>query len=724
MSILKNSVKILLLSVSIVIACICLAACGLFKDDSRIYIIPEEEFKSCVKTDDSGVIKKLDRKKLDKADLESLVTDEKYYAVLFAEGKNIFQGWLNFRNDVNVDEEAVYFGTKKDIELETDVSYPKKSNPTISGIPYAEIFVDPSGNKKSDYYIAVGFTANVADDKKFNVDFQFYEGSSCSYVKAYKDILHKKQITAEPSIKYLSYEDYMSGNFDGKLKDYLEVPVGDKLFAVIDYKLSAFKDIEETDTATVSISTKVDNSNGYKFRVEEFPTADYTSTDTSATASFRLNAVGMEEKTYRFIVSVMSESGVSIDISSEISANKISFLSSKSVSSKANINPDLQVKSKLVFTLSPSGTYYTVTGIGGETASVIKIPSTYNGKPVKAIADDVFSNYTHISGLELSETLETIGKGAFKNCTSIKTVLIPSGVTVIGDDAFAGCGEIEIYCEAESKPNGWSDTWTDGNAYVIWNYGDSLFTLNSDGASYTFSYSGVSGTNVAVPATYKNLPITKIAATSFSGNTELKKLKIPDSINTLSRGILSGCTGLESITVPFVGGTRENVYNQTHFGYIFGAYEPEENETCVPSSLKKVTVTGGEAIYWRAFYLCNSITSISLPDSVKEIGHNAFWCTSLTDLTLGNGLTTIKGSAFVCCEALTNITIPSSVTRIGDNIINGCTSLTDIIFEDISTWYRTTNNAYTGGTETDVSNAAAIATYLKGAYNTYYWYKK
>lgn len=711
MSILKKSIKILLLFSLTAMACFCIAACGLFKDDSRIYIIPEEEFKACVKINDSGAIKKLDRKKLDKADLESLVTDEKYYAVLFAEGKKVSQGWLNFRNDVTVDKEAVYFGTNKDIELETSAS--------DSGV-----FVEPSGNKKSDYYIAVGFTANVADDKKFHVDFSFYEGSHHGDVDVFKDILYKKQITAKPSIKYLSYEDYMSGDFDGKLKDYLEVPIGDKLFAVIDYKLSAFKDIEETDTATVSISTKVDNPNGYKFRVEEFPTADYSSTDTSATASFRLNAVGMEEKTYRFIVSVMSERGVSIDISSEISGNKISFMSSKSVSSKANISPDLQVKSKLAFTLSPNGTYYSVTGIGSETASVIKIPSTYNGKPVKAIADNVFFNYTHISGLELPETLETIGKGAFKNCTSLKTVLIPSGVTVIGDDAFAGCGEIEIYCKAETKPSGWSDNFVDGNAYVIWNYGDSLFTLNSDGVSYTFSYNGVSGTNVAVPATYKNLPVTKIAATSFSGNTELKKLKIPDSIQTLSRGILSDCTGLESITVPFVGGTREDVYNQTHFGYIFGANDPAENDTCVPSSLKKVTVTGGEAIYWRAFYLCNSITSISLPDSVKEIGSNAFWCTSLTDLTLGNGLTTIKSSAFVGCEALTKITIPSSVTKIGDSIISGCTSLTDFIFEDVSTWYRTTNNSYTGGTETDVSDTAANATYLKGSYNTYYWYKK
>lgn len=712
MSILKKSIKILLLFALAAMACFCIAACGLGKDNSRIYIIPEADFKSCVKTDDSGAIEKLDRKKLEEADLESLLTDEKYYAVLFAEGKNIFQGWLNFRNDVTVDMEAVYFGTNKDIELETSASN--------SGV-----FIEHLENKKSDYYIAVGFTANVADDYKFNVDFSFYEGSHHGDIDVYKDILYKKQITAEPSIKYLSYEDYMSGDYDGKLKDYLEVPIGDKLFAVIDYKLSAFKDIEETDTATVSISTKVDNPNGYKFRVEEFPTADYSSTDTSATANFRLNAVGLEEKTYRFIVSVMSENGVSIEISSEISGEKISFLNSKSVSSKANINPDLPVESRLTFTLSQDGSYYTVTEIGGESASVIKIPSTYKGKPVKAIAKDAFSNYAHISGVELPDSLETIGEGAFKNCPSLKTVLIPSEITVIGKDAFAGCGEIEIYCEAETKPSGWSDTWVDGNAYVTWNYGDSLFTLNSDGVSYTFSYSGVGGTNVAVPAAYKNLPVTKISASSFSGNTELKKLKIPDSVTTLSKGMLSGCTGLTSITLPFVGGTREDVYNQTHLGYIFGASSPSDNDTYVPSSLKTVIITGGEVIYWHAFNECTGLTNITLSDSVKEIGSEAFWgCTGLKNIKLGNGVTVIGNGAFNGCAALTAVTIPSSVTKIGNLVFNNCSSLTDISFADVSTWYHTAFATYTEGTQVDVSVGSVNSDNFRGSYREHYWYKK
>ncbi len=55
-----------------------------------------------------------------------------------------------------------------------------------------------------------------------------------------------------------------------------------------------------------------------------------------------------------------------------------------------------------------------------------------------------------------------------------------------------------------------------------------------------------------------------------------------------------------------------------------------------------------------AFYCCDSLTSITIPDSVTSIGDNAF----------------------CCCDSLTNITIPDSVTSIGDYAFYDCTNLT------------------------------------------------
>ena len=63
-----------------------------------------------------------------------------------------------------------------------------------------------------------------------------------------------------------------------------------------------------------------------------------------------------------------------------------------------------------------------------------------------------------------------IGARAFYGCEGLKSVYIPISVTNIGDSAFAGCKNLTIYCEAKSKPEGWSDQWNPDNCKVVWAY--------------------------------------------------------------------------------------------------------------------------------------------------------------------------------------------------------------------------------------------------------------
>jgi len=78
-----------------------------------------------------------------------------------------------------------------------------------------------------------------------------------------------------------------------------------------------------------------------------------------------------------------------------------------------------------------------------------------------------------------------------------------------------------------------------------------------------------------------------------------------------------------------------------------------------------------------AFYCCSSLTSINIPNSVTSIGMAAFYdCTSLTSATIGNGVTIIGMLMFNGCSNLTRISIPNSVTSIGWWAFSGCTSLT------------------------------------------------
>ena len=76
---------------------------------------------------------------------------------------------------------------------------------------------------------------------------------------------------------------------------------------------------------------------------------------------------------------------------------------------------------------------------------------------------------------------------------------------------------------------------------------------------------------------------------------------------------------------------------------VIGVEEPDVEDVIIPSS---ITIGGKEykvtSIGDKAFYDCESLTSITIPSSVTSIGNDAFsYCKSLTSITIPTHITNI-----------------------------------------------------------------------------------
>ena len=80
-----------------------------------------------------------------------------------------------------------------------------------------------------------------------------------------------------------------------------------------------------------------------------------------------------------------------------------------------------------------------------------------------------------------------------------------------------------------------------------------------------------------------------------------------------------------------------------------------------------------------AFFDCNNITSVNIPNTVSSIGQHSFQsCDGLLSVNIPNTVTIIGECAFDGCSGLTSIIIPPSVTYIGPSAFGDCSNLISI----------------------------------------------
>ena len=245
------------------------------------------------------------------------------------------------------------------------------------------------------------------------------------------------------------------------------------------------------------------------------------------------------------------------------------------------------------------------------------------------------------------DTVTSIGVNAFNNKNRIKSVIIPKGVTTIENAAFYSC--------------------------------DSL-------------------TKVDIPE-----GVTSIDDHAFCHCANLIEITIPQGVTSIGSYAFGFCVNLIDITIPksvirvgnnaFIG--CEQVYQTPSgllymgdwvVGYVTGITEATLRPTTVGiadrafsncESLTNITIPQSVTnIGQYAFYNCCNLQSVIIPENVTKIDDCTFWiCRNLKSIHIPEGVTSIGAGAFSSCESLTYIGIPESVTKIGSSAFSGCKSL-------------------------------------------------
>ncbi len=227
-----------------------------------------------------------------------------------------------------------------------------------------------------------------------------------------------------------------------------------------------------------------------------------------------------------------------------------------------------------ILALSEDESYYTVISLANTQETVLNIPETFKGLPVKAIENYAFSYCDQIVEVVIPDSVETIGSSAFAYCSSLTYVKqLPVNLKVINDSVFLKCQSLQSI----ELPSG-------------------LEIIGS------FAFFGcVALQSVNIPESVK-----KIDTHAFFECYELKLGKLPESMEFIGSEAFRGT--LSNYDLAFPKGITE--------------IEPQSFYNTGISSL---TVPDGvERIGIYAFSACGNLTSVSLPNTLKEIADAAF----------------------------------------------------------------------------------------------------
>lgn len=266
--------------------------------------------------------------------------------------------------------------------------------------------------------------------------------------------------------------------------------------------------------------------------------------------------------------------------------------------------------------------------------------------------------YSDIESVTIPDSVKEIGSCAFCGCSKLKEVRLPSELEWIGDGAFSGAGITSIVIPKKVRYIGRGALKAGNLESVVMEYNDTILETEKDGAyryQCEIADEAFAWCNKLVNVELSE-NVVKIGSDVFLNCRSLTALKLPESIKTIGSDFIT-YTSIQSITVP---------KNLVGAQYAFNGAESLES-VIFEEGIKKIP----EYICAVSSVYVSNICSVSVPDTVTEIGAGAFmYCRKLPSLEFSDNVRKIEHNAYTGCTGLTSVKIGKANYRMEPKAYN------------------------------------------------------
>lgn len=300
---------------------------------------------------------------------------------------------------------------------------------------------------------------------------------------------------------------------------------------------------------------------------------------------------------------------------------------------------------------------------------------------VTEIPSYAMSSMGSVENVILPDSVSSIAEKAFANNTTLKQVMIPASVNSIQDNAFANSPNVKIL----TTKNSTADQFGQKQKIPVI-YDAELPTDFNDSNADQEDKPQLKHQTTTVTTTEEKTEQTKEETSKEETSAAQSTQNDENPLDTKEPGVVAKTRIINGKAVVLIGKSNQKVYGGT--GSNSSIETSQTQETSEESSSEQETqptsskqTVDGDTIKQRAYYKQNNLTNYTISEKIKEIGRLSFAQSGLQSIEIPSNVTTIDYGAFYGCQDLKEVTIPDSVISIGtkafadtpwlDNWLNG-----------------------------------------------------